>query len=183
MQRDLVLRARAGDHEAFTALIGGAIDRLYAVARLIVRDDDRARDAVQDALLRAWTGLPGLRDPDRFDAWLHRLLVYACYRAARQERSRRIVEIHVDADGASRDAQGSLALRDQLERGFLRLSPDQRAVLVLHYYLDLTDAAAAEALSIPVGTLKSRLNRATQALRAALQANERATELTRESIA
>jgi RNA polymerase sigma-70 factor, ECF subfamily len=183
MQRDLVLRARAGDHEAFTALIGGAIDRLYAVARLIVRDDDRARDAVQDALLRAWTGLPGLRDPDRFDAWLHRLLVHACYRAARQERSRRIVEIHVDADGASRDAQGSLALRDQLERGFLRLSPDQRAVLVLHYYLDLTDAAAAEALSIPVGTLKSRLNRATQALRAALQANERAAELTRESIA
>lgn len=76
-----------------------------------------------------------------------------------------------------------MALRDQLERGFLRLSPDQRAVLVLHYYLDLTDAAAAEALSIPVGTLKSRLNRATQALRAALQANERATELTRESIA
>jgi RNA polymerase sigma-70 factor, ECF subfamily len=183
MQRDLVLLARAGDHEAFTALIGGAIDHLYAVARLIVRDDDRARDAVQDALLRAWTGLPGLHDPDRFDAWLHRLLVHACYRAAGLERSRRIVEIHVDVDGASRDAQGSLALRDQLERGFLRLSPDQRAVLVLHYYLDLTDAAAAEALSIPVGTLKSRLNRATQALRAALQANERATELTRESIA
>jgi RNA polymerase sigma-70 factor (ECF subfamily) len=183
MQRDLVLRARAGDHEAFTALIGGAIDRLYAVARLIVRDDDRARDAVQDALLRAWIGLPGLRDPERFDAWLHRLLVHACYRAAGLERSRRIVEIHVDVDGASRDAQVSLALRDQLERGFLRLSPDQRAVLVLHYYLDLTDAAAAEALSIPVGTLKSRLHRATQALRAALQANERATELTRESIA
>ena len=142
MQRDLVISARAGDHEAFTALIGGAIDRLYAVARLIVRDDDRARDAVQDALLRAWTGLPGLRDPDRFDAWLQRLLVHACYRAARQERSRRIIEIHVDVDGASRDAQGGLALRDQLERGFLRLSPDQRAVLVLHYYLDLTDAAA-----------------------------------------
>lgn len=85
MQRDLVLRASAGDHEAFTALIDGAIDRLYAVARLIVRDDDRARDAVQDALLRAWTGLPGLRDPDRFDAWLHRLLVHA-ERGRRQPR-------------------------------------------------------------------------------------------------
>ena len=185
MQRDLVLRARAGDHDAFTALINGAIDRLYSVARLIVRDNDRARDAVQDALLRAWTGLPGLRDPDRFDAWLHRLLVHACYRAARQERSRRIVEIQMDVnvDVASRDTPGGLALRDQLERGFLRLSPDQRAVLVLRYYLDLTDTAAAEALSIPVGTLKSRLNRATRALRAALQANERAPELTTESIA
>lgn len=185
MQRDLVIRARAGDHEAFNALIVDSIDRLYRIARLILRDEDRAEDVVQDALVRAWTGLRGLRDPDRFDAWLHRLLVHACYRAARQEHSRRIVEIHVaNVDRpAGVDPQARLAVHDQLERGFRHLSPDERAVLVLHYYLDLTDAAAAETLSIPVGTLKSRLNRAAQALRAAMQADERITELTRESIA
>jgi RNA polymerase sigma-70 factor (ECF subfamily) len=81
------------------------------------------------------------------------------------------------------DTQHTLATRDLLERGFRQLSPDQRAVLVAHYYLDLSDAAAAEALDIPTGTLKSRLNRATVALRAALEANERQAERTSESIA
>ena len=81
------------------------------------------------------------------------------------------------------DVQHALATRDQLERGFRRLSPDQRTVLIAHYYLDLSDAAAAEALDIPAGTLKSRLNRATVALRAALEANERQAERTSESIA
>ncbi|MGH2464840.1 MAG: RNA polymerase sigma factor, partial [Candidatus Limnocylindrales bacterium] len=93
MQRDQVIDARAGDHEAFNALVAGSIDRLYAVARLILRDEDLARDGVQDALVRAWVGLPGLRHPDRFDAWLHRLLVNACYHEARDARNRRFVAI------------------------------------------------------------------------------------------
>lgn len=185
MQRDLVIDARAGDHDAFNALVAGSVDHLYAVARLILRDDDRARDGVQDALVRAWIGLPGLRDPDRFDAWLHRLLVHACYRAARLERSRRVVEIQTFAPDAiaTGDAQRSVAVRDQLERGFARLSINERVVVVLHYYLDLSDDAAAAALSIPVGTLKSRLSRATQALRTALEAEERADQRAGESIA
>jgi RNA polymerase sigma-70 factor (ECF subfamily) len=185
MQRDLVIDARAGDHDAFNALVAGSIDRLHAVARLILRDDDLARDGVQDALVRAWIGLPGLRDPDRFDAWLHRLLVNACYRAARDERSHRVVEIgSLSADAlAVGDAQHGVAVRDQLARGFARLSMNERVVVALHYYLDLSDAAAAAALAIPVGTLKSRLSRATQALRAALEADERAGEQPGESIA
>jgi RNA polymerase sigma-70 factor (ECF subfamily) len=185
MQRDLVSDARAGDHAAFTALVAGSIDRLYAVARLILRDDDLARDGVQDALVQAWVGLPGLRDPDRFDAWLHRLLINACYQMARRERSHQVVEIGFLQDSALAvgDAQHGVAVRDQLARGFARLSMNERTVVVLHYYLDLSDDAAAAALAIPVGTLKSRLSRATQAMRAAIEADERTGQRSGESIA
>src|SRR5512143_3246530 len=96
MQRDLVVRAQRGDLDAFSALTAGATNRLFGAARLILRDDEHAADAVQDALLQAWLDLRGLRDPDRFDAWLHRLLVRACYRAARKARSRGLVELHVE---------------------------------------------------------------------------------------
>jgi RNA polymerase sigma-70 factor (ECF subfamily) len=185
MQRDLVVRAQKGDHEAFTALVAASVQRLYDVARLILRRDDLAEDAVQEAFVKAWVAIRGLRDPDRFEAWIHRLLVHACYRAARREGSRRSVEVReLPLDGPrTPDTQQSLAMRDQLERGFRRLSADQRAVLVAHYYLDLSDGEAAEILDVPIGTLKSRLNRATTALRAALEADDRQADLTRERIA
>ena len=179
MQRDLVLEAQTGDHDAFSALATGAISRLHRTARLILRDDDRAHDAVQDALTTAWLDIRAVRDPDRFDAWLHRLLVRACYRIAGREHRQRVVEIGVHGRdlAAATDASRDLAIRDQLDRGFRRLTPDQRAVLVVHHFLGLRDAEAADALSIPLGTFKSRLNRATAALRAALEANERETVL------
>jgi RNA polymerase sigma-70 factor (ECF subfamily) len=175
MQRDLVVRAQTGDLEAFSALTVGVTNRLFGAARLILRDDERAADAVQDVLLQAWLDLRGLRDPDRFNAWLHRLLVRACYRAAKQGRQRELVELALDPDLEPRtpDAQRAVALRDQLDRGFRRLSPEQRAVIVLHHYLGLSQAEAAEALAIPLGTVQSRLSRATQAMRAALDADER----------
>lgn len=175
MQADLVARARDGDVEAFSALTLGRTNRLYAAARLILRDDDAASDAVQDALLQAWLDLRGLRDPDRFDAWLHRLLVRACHRAARRRRTREVVEVRVAtfAETMSPDAQHGLAVRDQLERGLRRLSPDQRIVIVLRHYLGLSLAEAADALGIPLGTMQSRLSRATQAMRAALEADDR----------
>jgi RNA polymerase sigma-70 factor (ECF subfamily) len=176
MDQTLVTRARDGDHGAFTTLVADAIDRMYATAGLILRSDDRAQEAVQEALVQAWLGIRALRDPDRWEAWLRRLLINACYGVARRDRTRRLIEIHVSTGGAGptmQDAQGSLADRDQLERGFRLLSSEQRAVLVAHYYLDLSDADAAEALSIPVGTLKSRLHRAMSALRAVVEAEER----------
>jgi len=126
-----------------------------------------------------------VRDPDRFEAWLRRLLVHACYREARRVKYRGVVEIHMtvpDAHGAG-DIQDLTALRDQLERGFRRLTPEQRAVLVVHHYLGLADAEAAIVLDIAVGTFKSRLNRASAALRAALEADERTPAVARESIA
>src|SRR5262245_13338463 len=89
VQRELVERARRGDHDAFADLAGSAIARLDSAARLIVRDPDRAKDAVQEALVHAWRDLPGLRDPDRFEAWLYRLLVHACYDELHRSRRQR----------------------------------------------------------------------------------------------
>jgi RNA polymerase sigma-70 factor (ECF subfamily) len=177
MQRDLVVRAQQGDLDAFSALTAGRTDRLYAVARLILRHDEQAADAVQDALLRAWLDVRGLRDPDRFDAWLHRLLVRACYRSARRRRDRAIIELTLAAttDPVTPDVGREVAVRDQLERGFRRLSAEQRVAIVLHHYLGLSLAESAEVLAIPLGTMQSRLNRATQAMRAALEADERPT--------
>ena len=184
MQRDLVLRATNGDHDAFTALATGAFDRLHRTARLILRSDDRAADAVQESLMAAWLHIRAVRDPDRFDAWLHRLLVRACYREARRGKQREVVEIQMTAPDAPAhgDAQDLTAMRDQLERGFRRLTPEQRAVLVIHHYLGLPDAEAAVILEIAPGTFKSRLHRASAALRAALDADERTPIGAKESI-
>jgi RNA polymerase sigma factor (sigma-70 family) len=184
MQRDLVVRAQEGDLDAFSALTIGSTKPLYAVARLILRSDERAADAVQDALLRAWVDLRGLRDPERFDAWLRRLLVRACYRAARRHRSRDVTEIRMEPFDRSGipDSQAQVAVRDQLDRGFRRLSHDQRAVIVLHHYLGLSLAESAAALGIPLGTMQSRLSRATQAMRAALEADDRLPILAHEVV-
>jgi len=185
MQRDLVVRARNGDHDAFTALAAGAFDRLHRTARLILRSEDRASDAVQESLVAAWLHIRAVRDPDRFDAWLHRLLVHACYRAARRDRQREVVEIQMTAPDTrgDADAQDRTAMRDQLERGFRRLTPEQRAVLVVHHYLGLPDAEAALVLDLAIGTFKSRLHRASNALRAALEADDRPPTVAQESIA
>ena len=185
MQRDLVIRARNGDHEAFALLTTAAFDQLFRTARLILRDEDRALDAVQDALLSAWLHVRAVRDPDRFEAWLRRLLIHACYREARRAGRRRVMELEVTPldTPAAEDLQRTTAVRDQLERGFRSLSTEQRAALVVHHYLGLRDLDAAVVLEIPLGTYKSRLNRATAALRAALEADERTPIVAKESIA
>jgi len=178
MRRELVERAMAGDHDAFSELARVSIGRLYAAAHLILRDATRADDPTQEALVAAWRDLSALRDPDRFEAWLHRLLVRACYREARRGRRRWSIEmevrtsIDVESD-AEPDPAVDVADRDQLERGFRRLDADQRTVIVLHYYLGLTLDEAADALGVPPGTVRSRLHRATRALRAALEADAR----------
>jgi RNA polymerase sigma-70 factor (ECF subfamily) len=184
VQRDLVIRAQAGDVEAFSALTVNATKRLHATARLILREDEAAKDAVQDALFGAWLNVRSLRDPDRFDAWLHRLLINACYRTAKRYRAREVVELQVStgADDASPDIQRTLAMRDQLERGFRRLSTEQRAVLVVRHYLGLSLSETADVLGVPLGTVQSRLNRATAAMRAALEADDRPTDLTTETV-
>jgi RNA polymerase sigma factor (sigma-70 family) len=181
MQRDLAERARRGDHDAFATLVDGSLGRLYAVARLIVRDPDRAHDAVQDAMIEAWRDIRGLRDPDRVEAWFRRLVVRACYRQVKAERRRTVVELHVVPDEAvTEDASElSIADRDVLERGFARLDPEHRAVLVLRYYLDLTVPEVADTLDIPLGTAKSRLSRAIAEMRAALEVDVRGGELAR----
>ena len=174
MQRDLVERARKGDHDAFAALAGAAISRLDGAAWLILRDVESAKDAVQNALVRAWRDLPTLRDPDRFDAWLHRLLVNACLDEARRLRRHRVdVELTELTVATARSSESMVLDRDELERGFLRLEPEMRAVVVLHHYLDLTMPDVAATLGIPLGTAKSRLHRALGLMRAALEADAR----------
>ena len=185
MLRDLVLRARDGDHDAFVALAADAYDRLYRTARLILRREDAAADAVQDAFTNAWLHIRAVRDPDRFEAWLYRLTIRACYTEAGRARRRSTVEIHVvDVESmGDADVARGVADRDLLERAFRRLTPAQRAVIVLHHYLDLSNGEAALALGIPVETYRSRLRRAMNLLRASIEADERAAPVIRESLA
>jgi RNA polymerase sigma-70 factor (ECF subfamily) len=167
---ELVERAQRGDHEAFDALATAAYHRLYAIARRILRDGYAAEDAVQDALLKAWRDLRGLRDPRAFDAWLHRLLVNACRDQVRRTRRRPVELPDLDIDRpATHDALAQLADRDELERAFLALTVEHRAVLVLHHYLGLTAPEIAAHLRIPPGTVASRLHYGLRAMRVALR--------------
>ena len=174
MDTELVTRAQRGDEEAFASLAVAAGDRLHAVAHRILRDIELAEDATQQALLAIWRDLPQLRDPARFDAWSYRLLVRACYAEGRKEHhwtpNMRLLasDEPMQADGSS-----NVADRDQLERGFRRLSIDHRAVVVLHHYLDMPLDEVAEALGIPAGTARSRFHHAMRGLRAALDADAR----------
>ncbi len=174
MDRDLVEQAQRGDREAFAVLARTHGDRLMAIAHRILRDVGRAEDAVQQTLVIAWRELPGLRDPDRFDAWLGRLLVNASYAEARRWRTWSANVRLLPVDGpAGPDVGLALDDRDRLERGFRRLPPDQRAILVFTHYLGLTPTEIAERLGIPVGTARSRLHLAHRAMRAAIEADER----------
>ena len=175
MQAELVDRARRGDREAFSVLAVGAVDRLYAIARLVLRDTELAEDATQDALIRAWRDLPTLRDVERFDAWLYRLIVRSCADIGRHRRKWRAEVTVLQSEPAEPDRSSSLADRELIERGLKRLTVPQQTILVLTYYVGLTPTEAAEALDIPVGTAKSRLHYAIDALRVAIAADERLT--------
>ena len=174
MQAELVERARRGDREAFSVLAGRAVDRMYGIARLILRDAELAEDATQEALVRAWRDLPTLRDVERFDAWLYRLIVRACADSGRHHRRWRAEVTVLHAEPSEPDRASELADRDQLERGLRRLTDAQRSILILNFYVGMSPAETAEALDIPLGTVKSRLHYAIEALRAAIEADERA---------
>ena len=173
MQRDLVVRAQRGDREAFESLAEMSIAWLYNVAQLMLADSDLAQDAVQEALVVTWRDLRGLRDPDRFDAWLRRILVRCVYRVAKGERRQAERERLVRGEETSPDSAGELADRDEIDRIFRRIKAEYRAVIVLHHYLGFSDQEAGEALGVPAGTVKSRLHRATAAMRAELEADGR----------
>jgi len=171
-QRDLVERARQGDHDAFTALAGPALARLDAAARLILRDPELARDAVQDGFIRAWRNLPALRDPDKFDAWLRQLVVHACIDITRRRRRRPIEVELTPIDGpAIGDIASAIADRELLDDALRHLDPEWRAVVVLHYFLGMPLPEVATNLGIPLGTAKSRLHRSLGAMRASITAD------------
>lgn len=174
MRTRLVERAREGDERAFTELVDVDGDRCYAIAYRILRDVERAQDAVQQAFLLAWRELPRLRDPDRFEVWLHRLLVNACYEEARRYRrwSAHVRVLPTDGPGGP-DPIVTIDDRDALERAFRRLTPEHRAVFVLHHHVGLPLATIADVVGAPVGTVKSRLHYAIRTLRAAITADDR----------
>jgi len=176
MDTDLVVRARGGDQEAFADLAAAIADRFLATAHRILSDLDLAEDATQQALLSVWRDLPQLRDPARFEAWSYRLLVRACYAEGRSSRqwAPNIRVLPVDEPTAA-NGFSSVVDRDQLERAFGRLSINHRAVVVLHYYLDLPLNEVAEAVGVPVGTVSSRLHYAMRSMRAVLDADARMT--------
>jgi RNA polymerase sigma-70 factor (ECF subfamily) len=170
MRTALVQRARDGDEDAFTQLVDMDGDRCYAIAYRILRDVDRAKDAVQQAFLLAWRELPRLRDADRFEVWLYRLLVNACYEEARRHKrwTTRVRALPMEGP-ASPDPTVSVDDRDALEWAFQRLSPEHRAVFVMHHHAGLPLAAIAEVVGVPLGTVKSRLHNSIRNLRAALE--------------
>jgi RNA polymerase sigma-70 factor (ECF subfamily) len=166
VQRDLAERARHGDHDAFAMLVDPELARLDAAARLIVRDPELARDAVQDGLIRAWRDLPGLRDPARFEAWLRRLVVNACLDLVRRRRRRAFeVELRPIHSPAAPDGSGALADREEVDLALRGLDPNHRAVVALHYLLGMPMPMVATSLGIPLGTAKSRLHHAIAAMR------------------
>lgn len=186
VERGLVELAQRGDEEAFASLMRMSGGRLMAIAYRILRDVDRAEDAVQQTIVSAWRDLPTLRDPDRFAAWLYRMLVNACYtEAKRAHRWNASVQVLTSERSDPRDDLRSVDDRDQLERAFRRLSPEQRAAFVLHYHLGMRQGEVAETLRIPLGTVKSRLHYASVILRTAIEEDARTTSsgATREGLA
>jgi len=180
VQTELVDRARGGDREAFGVLASRSVDRLYAVARLSLRDADLAEDATQETLVRAWRDVRTLRDPDRFEAWLFRILVRCCAELGRERRRHQAGLTVLPDEPVVGDAALQMAGRDELERGLRRLPLDQRTLLVLRFYVDLPVRDVADVLGIPVGTVKSRLHYALDAMRAALEAEARGPAPLRE---
>jgi RNA polymerase sigma-70 factor (ECF subfamily) len=174
VDRELIEAARDGDQSAFVDLVRAHGDRWFAIAYRILREVDRAEDALQDALVVAWRDLPDLRDPDRFDAWIHRILTNVCIANAGRER-RRLAQIRVLTIDPPRSTDDMLSIvdRDQLDRAFRRLTPEERAVLVLRHYLGYEPTEIAELLGQPAGTVRSRLHHAHRAMRAAIDADER----------
>jgi len=176
VDRALVERARTGDRDAYEALARASAPRLYLTAYRIVRDADRAEDAVQQTLVTMWRELPSLRDPDRFEAWTYRLVLRFCLVESRRARRTGVREVRLDAlMPAVADAYADSDLRDQLDRALARLTPEHRAVVVLHHYVGLPLSEIAEILGVPYGTVGSRLHHATRGLRAAITAGDRSS--------
>ncbi len=169
--RSAVEQAQRGDHDAFATLVRHSIGRQDALARVVLRDPELARDAVQEALIRAWRDLPGLRDPDRFEAWLYRLTLRASVDQARRRR-RRVIEVELSPvqPAAGSDLAGAISDHDALEVAFAALNPDHRALVLMHVHLGMPVPEAAAALGIPLGTAKSRIHRALADMRRTLEA-------------
>jgi RNA polymerase sigma-70 factor (ECF subfamily) len=187
--RALVERAAAGDHDAFDRLAGPRFRGAFRTALAILRVEEDARDAVQDAFVAAWQELPRLRDPEQFDAWLGRILVNRCRSILRHRRVVSVREIAFETgdDRFADDQRSSVrhqepgveggqagyAEADAVRRAFERLEPDARVLIVLHHIEERPVAELAALAGIPEGTVKWRLHAARKALERALERERR----------
>jgi RNA polymerase sigma-70 factor, ECF subfamily len=175
--RSLVDRARHGDLDAFEEIVRARMDAVYRLSFAILGDEADARDAAQDTFVTAWRQVGRLRDADRFDAWLQRVAVNAARMAYRARRRRGIREIPsgriAGVDGPRATASPADADATILDSAMRQLPVEQRSILVLHHLEGQPVTALAEILEIPVGTVKSRLHTARQALQAAIDAERR----------
>ena len=163
---DLVQRAAGGDRDAFTRLIEGRVTAAYRIASAMIGDPDAAHDVVQEAFVSAWVHLPRLRDVDRFDAWLNRIIRNGCRDAMRRRRRLREIDLDEAANVSTDDDPSGIGA---LDGAFARLSMEQRQLLAMHHLAHLPVADLARELGIPVGTVKWRLFRARRALEQALE--------------
>ena len=166
----LIARASNGDAGAFEELLVGRLDRLFRIACAILGNEADAADATQDACLSAWRELPRLRDEQRFEAWLSRVLVNACRMRLRRRSRVREIAILPEHDRPADRADHPSRLEDieSLDRAFGRLDVGARSILVLHHMEHRPVSEIAAALGVPVGTLKWRLHEARKQLAKAL---------------
>lgn len=173
MDQDLVVRVQRGDERAFESLTVADYPRLFRVANGVLGDPHLAEDATQQAFVDIWRDIRRLRDPSKYEGWSYRLLVRVCYGEVKRRAD------WVTGSGLPvtqpmiADVHATVADRDQLERGFRRLSLEHRVVLVMRYLLGMTPEEVGETLGISRWTVYSRLDRAVKAMRAALEADGR----------
>ncbi|MBA2315360.1 MAG: RNA polymerase sigma factor [Chloroflexi bacterium] len=161
-------RARLGDLDAFESIVRSRTDAVYRLSLAITGDEADARDAAQESFVAAWRELPGLRDADRFDAWLQRIVVNRCRMVIRARSRRRVREIPASLLPAPRADVAAASDADRLGAALSRLAPDHRAILALHHLEGRTIDELSASLGIPAGTVKSRLFTARRALDRAL---------------
>lgn len=169
MDGELIRRAQEGDRRAFDGLVLSEYPRLFRLAHGILRDRSHAEDATQQAFIDIWRNIRRLREPSRFEAWSYRILVHACYAEARRT-PRWLPATAIPPSGGpwATDAYATVLHRDELEQGFRQLSVDHRAVIVLHFLMDMTLGQVAETLGLRPGTVNSRISRALESMRRAM---------------
>ena len=171
-----LLARRASDNEredAFARLIDRSLPTSYRLAAVLLGNESEAQDAVQDAAITAWGRFGTLRDPDRFEAWFQRILANRCRDLLRRRRRVRFVAVDGATAPSAPDGDHGIVERESLAVALNKLSPDHRLVIVLRFYADLSLEEIAERTGVRLGTVKSRLHYALEALHAAYDATSR----------
>jgi RNA polymerase sigma-70 factor, ECF subfamily len=158
--------------EAFQRLADGSLTASYRLANAILADPVESRDAVHDAVVTAWKSWDSLRDQTRFDAWFQRIVVNTCRDRLRRAARRRTERLAALPEPIGPDVAADIHRRLLVEQALRRLAPDDRIVIALRHYHDLTIEHIAGLLGLPTSTTNSRLRTARSRLREAIRSIE-----------